>query len=835
MYKKITLLIILLISGISHAQNWPTGFNSIAVTEELENIVCFTFVDEDKILLGKQSGEIYLIENGLLASNPIVRISTIVNSTGGDRGLVGITMDPNYPISPYVYVTYTVAEATHNRVSRFQLINSSIDLASEEVLLDLSPLDNVWHVGGALEINNEGYLFTSTGDNSLPGVSQSMATTHGKVLRIFKDGSIPVDNPYYTGSGEPEDLIWAMGLRNPYSMAMHQETGTLFVNDVGQFLWEEVNDASSPGRNFGWPEEEGYNSTGSTYDSPSYAYPHTDGTSDWEGNAITGGAFYDPEIPKYPTDYIGKYFFIEFNKKWINTITPEFDNHDHIHDLSSTRENFASNIAHGAIYLKTSPDGYLYFFSRVENIFYKIVFHELDTPLIFKSPEDTTTMVGERTRFTVQAAGAPDLNYEWYRDGTLIYSANNAPLYTFPNTQINRAGDYQIRVFNDFGEAWSDIFTLTVIPFNEAPVPTILSPTSSLTYQAGETIFFDATATDAELGDVPAENFEWFVKFHHDNHNHDGPAIATGTKNGNYTISDIGETSSNVWFEFIVRVTDDIGQKVETSVDIYPQISEVNFVTSPENLKVNVAGPNYQTPYVSSFVEHLKLPVGTPAFQTINGVDAIYRFSHWSETVENGLFTIPDDDIQLTAHFAECTNPNPVTNFDFTVLSETSTNLTWDGVNMPCIKEFILVNQDTMETIVIPAYNEETVYLYSLTDLSSTAVYSYGIATVNEYGTSEFTYINFTLDLDDTEALSRLKVFPNPAKDIVIINGFYLNENYQVELFSVLGKKLISANQYSGSRQNFTLNVSKFENGVYFLKIKSSSSEEKTFKLIISN
>lgn len=829
-YYSIICIIILCYANTT-AQVLPTGFSIVEVVGDIENVSCFTFVDEDNILIAKQSGEIYLLSEGVLSNEPIVEIPTIITSVGGDKGLVGIKMDPDYPASPYVYVTYTVESAVYNRISRFQYVDSDIELSSEEVLLELQPIPNRWHTGGAIVIDDEGYLFSSTGDNSSPGRAQLMNFTHGKVVRINKDGSVPTDNPFYVGDGNPEDIIWTMGLRNPYTMAIHKPTNTIFVNDVGQHAWEEINDTSIGGRNFGWPAEEGYNSDGSIYDPPSYAYGHTEDDSDRLGSAITGGDFYDPDDPKYPEEYIGKYFFLEFDKGWINYVDPIIDGHDHIHDLTSSRETFGTEIPRGGIYLITSPDGYLYFFNRVESTLNKILYYDGDEPLVSEHQEDVTTMIGERTRFDITAVGAPELIYDWYKDGELIDRSVNINIYSFPNTQVTRAGTYQVKVSNSFGEVWSNEWTLTVIPFNEAPEITIISPEPTLTYQAGDVIAFEATATDTEEGALPPENFEWYLNFHHDDHIHDGPPIAIDVSNGNFTIPDVGETSSNVFFEFVARVHDNINQESESSVSIYPEISSVSFVTSPPDLEVTIDGPRYQTPIVEDFVERLKLPVGAPPYQTLPGVGAIYRLSHWSETVVDDLYTVPDDDIEITAHFAECTYPDDIASLTFENTPD-GVIFNWPATTLPCNQGFTLENLNSAEVFEIIAYRDISNYDYLVTNLDDSIEYQFRLQAFNEYGVSDYTYASLTLGSEEVYAFNDILVSPNPTSDIFTINGLSEENNYTIKLYSILGEiveEFSSTNKIDDRKIQF--DISDFSDGIYFLKL-SQDGKNKTFKLI---
>ncbi|MBQ0788738.1 MAG: PQQ-dependent sugar dehydrogenase [Oceanihabitans sp.] len=832
--KYFYCILISFIYSFSFSQDLPPGFAVVEVTDDVENASCFAFIDENNILIAKQNGEIHLHSNGATSVEPIVYIPTINTTISGDRGLASIAVDPDYPSSPYVYITYTVQEATNNVVSRFTYINGVLDLSSELVLIELSPLQYRWHVGGAIVFDDAGHLFTTTGDNSIPNNAQNINNTHGKVLRINKDGSIPTDNPYY-GSGGASDLFWGIGLRNPYTMAIHKATNTIYINDVGQVAWEEINNATVANRNFGWPLEEGPNSTTtSIYDAPSYAYEHPGVVSDVTGYAITGGAFYDPAVPKYPAEYVNKYFFLEFSNKWINMIDPYddlTDGHDHIHDLSSTRETFATDIPRGGIYLTTSPDGYLYFFSRIDNILYKIQYTDSDIPVIIQEEEDTITMDGERTTFNVIAAGAPDLTYQWYKNGVQIGNAPNAAIYRIWTTTMASAGTYQVKVFNSFGEVWSETFELTVIPYNEAATVTVSasSPINGNMYQAGETIDFSATATDPEIGVVPAANYTWYVEFHHNDHLHDGPAIATGVDSGTFVIPDVGETSSNVWYRIIAKVTDDIGQESEAYAEVQPLTTDVTFITEPAGLEVSIEGPGIVTPFTENFVQHLRLPVGAPT-QTVVGVTGVYRLSHWSETVTDNLYLIPDNDITVTAVFEACTNPDNIPSLTYTE-TPAGIQFNWGTTNTVCNQGFTLENMVSSELFTVFANNDTSNYNQTVTGLDPNTQYQFRVRAYNEYGFSDYTYISFTLGLDTFNPLSSIHVYPNPAKDFITLAGLNDEKEYNIDMYSILGQSVFSTLNKSKNGNELQLDISKLTKGVYFLKL-SANEKQKTFKII---
>ena len=139
--------------------------------------------------------------------------------------------------------------------------------------------------------------------------AQTLSNRLGKILRINPDGSIPSDNPFYTRATGANRAIWALGLRNPFTFAFEPLGGGLFINDVGQSAWEEI-DVGVAGANYGWPVTEGY-TTDPRFRSPLYAYGHADGC------AISGGAFHNLAQAKFPIQYRGAYFFADLCGGWI--------------------------------------------------------------------------------------------------------------------------------------------------------------------------------------------------------------------------------------------------------------------------------------------------------------------------------------------------------------------------------------------------------------------------------------------------------------------------------------------------------------------------------------
>src|SRR4029077_18085868 len=157
-----------------------------------------------------------------------------------------------------VYTYYTTPEGgAHNRVSRFTAAGDVAAPSSEVHLLDLEPLSSATnHNGGALHFGPDGKLYIGVGENADGANAQTLSNLLGKMLRINANGSIPTDNPFYNTATGNNRAIWALGLRNPFNFAFHAGTPRLFINDVGESTYEEINDGIA-GSNYGWPITEG--------------------------------------------------------------------------------------------------------------------------------------------------------------------------------------------------------------------------------------------------------------------------------------------------------------------------------------------------------------------------------------------------------------------------------------------------------------------------------------------------------------------------------------------------------------------------------------------------
>ena len=300
-----------------------------------------------------------MIKGGVLLPTPF---TTVTTNTTGERGLLGVALDPNFAANQYIYIYYTVVNGTiRHRLSRFTANGDVAANASEAVLLELSETTTTTHNGGAIHFGPDGKLYIATGDAGVGANAQSLTTLHGKILRINSDGSIPADNPFYATATGVFRSIWATGLRNPFTFAFQPVSGRMFINDVGEQTWEEINEGVA-GSNYGWPATEGVTAN-PLYRSPVHAYTHNQNPIS-TGCSIIGGAFYNPSLNQYPPEYWGRYFFADLCSGWIRTMNTS----------TYATEIFATGLGQ-PVQVVLGSDGYLYVLTRRNGQLYRISYN----------------------------------------------------------------------------------------------------------------------------------------------------------------------------------------------------------------------------------------------------------------------------------------------------------------------------------------------------------------------------------------------------------------------------------------------------------------------------
>lgn len=354
------------LASASHtsAATLPTDFVETVLASGLTNPTAMSFSPDGRLFICEQGGALRVVKDGVLLALPF---STLTVNSSGERGLLGVAFDPNFAINQFVYVYYTATTpAVHNRVSRFTA-SGDVAAGGETVILDLNDLSATNHNGGAIHFGPDGKLYIAVGENANAANSQSIGNLLGKILRINSDGTIPPDNPTtFPGiAGSPAGVnraIWSVGLRNPYTFSFQPGTGRMFINDVGQSAWEEINDGIA-GSNYGWSICEGSCvPPNSNFRDPLFQYGH--GISPTTGCAITGGAFYNPAIIDFPADYYGKFLYAEYCSGWIRRYDP----------VTDTDSAFATGIAN-PVDLAVTADGSLYYLARSSGSVFRVTFN----------------------------------------------------------------------------------------------------------------------------------------------------------------------------------------------------------------------------------------------------------------------------------------------------------------------------------------------------------------------------------------------------------------------------------------------------------------------------
>ena len=355
MHRHIATAASLLIAASLHAQDVPSGFIAETVVSGINGATALAIAPDGRVFFAEQTGAIRVFENDQLVSEPALDLSDRLD-TYWERGLIGLTLHPDFPSTPHVFVVYVAKEPfTHHVVSRFIMAGNSFDPDSEQVLLEgddqskLGGFKPSGHQGGPIRIGPDNKLYIGIGEQTAGAPSQALDSLLGKILRLNLDGTIPDDNPFFNQTSGKYRAIWAYGIRNPFGMVFEPENDRLWVTDVGQTSWEEVN-IIQKGGNYGWPDAEGFSSNES-FINPVHAYPPAIGRS------IVGGMFF-PSAPvegeEFPERWRGRFFFADWANHWIKALDP--DNPDDV-------IGFARNL-NGPVALEPAPDGSLYVLNR---------------------------------------------------------------------------------------------------------------------------------------------------------------------------------------------------------------------------------------------------------------------------------------------------------------------------------------------------------------------------------------------------------------------------------------------------------------------------------------
>jgi glucose/arabinose dehydrogenase len=310
------------------------GFTNL-VNSGLSSPVDIANDGSSRLFIVEQTGSIRIYDNGALLPTPFISLGSRI-ACCGERGLLSLAFHPQYSSNGFFYVYYTAAVTGAITVERFKADPTTSNIADPttgKVLITIPHPTYTNHNGGHLAFGPDGYLYFATGDGGFLGDpqdnAQDLTSLLGKMIRINVTTddvapyyTIPPDNPYLGTS--TTELIWALGFRNPFRWSFDRLNGNMWLADVGQDLWEEVNlvtavtpgGSTPPNLNFGWDCMEGTH----IYTDPSprlpcpgpfvnpvaeYDHSNTNG-----GVSITGGYVYRGSTY---TDLIGHYIFADWS------------------------------------------------------------------------------------------------------------------------------------------------------------------------------------------------------------------------------------------------------------------------------------------------------------------------------------------------------------------------------------------------------------------------------------------------------------------------------------------------------------------------------------------
>jgi len=405
----------------------PLSINLVPFATGLSNPLALKHAGDERLFVCEQNSALVKVldEDGDVIST-FINVSSIVNSSGSERGLLGIAFHPDYANNGYFYLNYTNNQG-NTEVRRYTVSGDNPNVAdpnSGHLIIRINqPYSN--HNAGDLEFGPDGYLYIPMGDGGSGGdpqnFSQNPGSLLGKMLRIdvdnddfpadpLKNYAIPADNPYVDDS-VVLDEIWAFGLRNPWRFSFDRETNDMWIADVGQNLYEEVNftpASSIGGENYGWRCYEGFNEYNTAGCGPEedYFFPVFEfAQNQYSWCSVSGGYVYRGN--DYPllngkylvTDYCGPTFYaISQNGmgEWIAELV---------------NEQFSGQFS-----------GFVAFGEDVNGEMYAV---RLTNGTIYRIEEPCSAFIPVITEDGSTLTSTPGESYQWLLEGILIEGATD--------------------------------------------------------------------------------------------------------------------------------------------------------------------------------------------------------------------------------------------------------------------------------------------------------------------------------------------------------------------------------------------------------------------------
>jgi glucose/arabinose dehydrogenase len=745
----------------------------------LQHPTTLDFAPDGKLFVAERNGRVLEFDS-LDDQSPTLVLSILDEVMArGDRGILGMKLDPEYPAKPYIYLSYTYdapiggdsADSTHGhladggdvcdeaanfsadclvsgRLSRIELnpttsvaVGGSEDPSSEQVLVNSWCQQTVSHSIGDIEFDSEGALLMSGGDGAnwswrdygqqgnpcgdppyeggslrsqdlrTPATPGDPTDYNGSIIRVNREtGAAMADNPLSVNplfGGGVEDVaarrIIAEGMRNPFRFTIQPGSEDLYIGDVGQDLWEEIDRLDWPPSgltNYGWPCYEGGPSgnavmpiwqaaegeTGQPlcqplYSNPSqvtapifaYPHPHTpgydghafpgDGCNPEPGSAIAGLTFYEPTgVPAedaLPAEFDGALFITDAARKCVWSMQEGPDGRPD----PSTMANFAR--AHhdetfNPVDVVEGPDGALYmpdfYAGGIMQIRY---FPGNQPPTAALKVDKTYGPAPLLVEFDASESVDPDLpdgdtlHYAWDLDGDGSFDDGTTPTRSWEYKQAVNV-NVRVRVSDDYNH--SDVAEVKLYPGDLGPPQVSLAaPAADLEWDIGDAIPYEATATDPD-GETFSSGLlpHWeFLLEHCPAGCHEHPITSSDSPSGSFVAPPHGYPS-HLRFEF--TATDSRGMSDSAAVEVFPRTVQVGVASEPAGIPLAIDGTSSSSPFSATVIAGGTASVSAPATATVDG--SSYVFSEWSDGGAPVHEVSTENEVALVARY-ELETPAP--------------------------------------------------------------------------------------------------------------------------------------------------------------------------------
>jgi glucose/arabinose dehydrogenase/PKD repeat protein len=627
------------------------SFDEELLVGGLDTPVQVTWAPDGRMFIAEKDGNVKVLNPGAPAATTILDLTDAVNSSG-DRGLLGIAVDSDYPAHPYLYVAYVqepnpmMADdigRTASRIVRYDLApGPASTLSSPRILLgtsssvpcdsppsntfDCIPADSSTHTIGTIRSAPDGSLFIGTGDGAeFNGVddralrSLDERSLAGKVLHVDREGNGLGGHPFCPTN---QDLtqnctkVWAQGFRNPFRFTLRDD-GVLVLGDVGWETYEEL-DLVGGGESYGWPCFEGPNPATGYSSKPTCQALGPQTPPDWgynrsgQGGAMIGGPTY-PGGP-YPDEYDGVIFAGDYAQARVTRVS--FDGG------SVATAPFISNVDFTDLELHPSGDLVYVFpgFAPGAGGVYRVTFDPAGRPTA------RTTVTGSAfdadppytfnfssTGSTNATGGTSGLSYAWdFGDGATSTAGNPAHTYT-------QTGPHTVTLAVTASLGKKDKDLVTVYPGNAAPPANLNVVASPALYRDGEPITLTGSADDAET-------LDWTVLLRHGGHIHPVRSWKDETQI-TFLASDDHDADSH--YEVILTATDAGGASTSKTVSLFPETTTLSLRSVPSGAALTYAGGVFSTPADLTSAVGFRTTISAPATFSTGGRE--YSFASWSD------------------------------------------------------------------------------------------------------------------------------------------------------------------------------------------------------------